>query len=78
MEVLDGRVNSVALGFKVDGVGGVHGLESADVLAFVLLKTLLEDDDAVDNPNGEGEDPFSMGRGAGACGVVDFGPENGN
>ena len=78
MDVLDGGVNSVALGFKVDDVGGVQGLENADVLAFVLLKTLLEDDDAVDNPNGEGEDPFSMGRGAGTCGVVDFGPENGN
>jgi hypothetical protein len=32
-----------------------------------LLKILLEGDDAVDNPNGEGEDPgedpLSMGRG---------------
>ena len=78
MDALDGGVNSAALGFKVDDVGGVQGEENADVFAFVLLKIWLEEDDAVDNPNGEGDDPLSMGRGAGVCGVVDFGPENCN
>jgi len=50
---------------------------NADVLVVVLLKFLLEGD-AVDNPNGEGKDPLPMGRGAGACGAVDVGPENCN
>lgn len=77
MDVLDGRVNSVALGFKVDDVGGVQGVENADVFAF-MSKFLLEEDDAVDNSNGEGENPLFMGGGAGICGVVDLGPENCN
>jgi len=77
MDVLDGRINSVALGFKVDDAGGVQGVENADAFAFMLLlKFLLEDNDAVGNPNGEGEVPLPIGRGAGACEVVDFGPGN--
>ena len=73
MDVLDGRINSVALGFKVDDAGGVQGVENADAFAFVLLlKFLLEGDDAEGNPNGKGEVPLSIGRDAGACEVVDF------